>query len=113
MGNARSKAGEHEQEDDKATGSTSIKNDEEYNANLIPVDEKVDAICATEPAPTSDTTLKDGNPSIITIAADVEPFYTTETDGPERVRPGYHDDGQTFALTASLTLDHAIHNMQL
>jgi hypothetical protein len=35
------------------------------------------------------------------------------TDGPERVRPGYHDDGQTFALTASLTLDHAIHNMQL
>ena len=38
-------------------------------------------------------------------------LYSTE--GPERVRPGYHDDGQTFAATANLTLDHAIHKMQL
>ncbi|KAM3208312.1 hypothetical protein ACQJBY_063153 [Aegilops geniculata] len=113
MGNAKSKAGEHQQEEDVATGQESGKNVQEYSATLIPVAEKDEAICATEPDPTSETNLKEYNPSIATVAANVDPIYTTEIDGSEWVRPGYHADGQTFAATANLTLDHAIHKMQL
>ncbi|XP_073363606.1 uncharacterized protein [Aegilops tauschii subsp. strangulata] len=111
MGNAKSKAGEHQQEEDVATGQASGKNVEEYSATFDT--EKDEAICATEPAPTSETNLKEYNPSILTVAANLDPIYTTETDGSEWVRPGYHADGQTFAATANLSLDHAINKMQL
>ncbi|XP_037434858.1 uncharacterized protein LOC119301949 [Triticum dicoccoides] len=111
MGNAKSKDGEHQLEEVVATGQTSGKNVEEYSATLIPVDEQDEANYATEPAPTSETNLIESNSSIVTVAANVDLIYTTEIDGSEWVRPGYHADGQT--APANLTLDHAIRLTEL